>query len=513
MSASLAIVAFVVALIVCVLIHELGHLLTAKFFGMRADRYFVGFGPTLWSTRKGETEYGLKAFPLGGFVSIRGMTPLDERRRGIVDDLFDPQRLALDREAIAASGASRRRAQARDVEAVDATRTGGVDTSLAPNVPEATFTRLETMLEERGTPPELVERIVRRLRAVVGPASTVADARSALTEVLTTELDDSRRVGDLPHRLRRGDEGRFYHDRPIWQRAIAIGTGPITHLGIALVLLFGVYALVGLPTGEATTEVAVVAEGAAADVAGVVPGDVILAVDDVASDDFMVLRDALQQRPGQPTTLLIERDGEPIEIDLVLDEAVDETSGEVVGRAGFIPAAAQERLPASQALVRATFGDDVAPLGGVVPILGASVEGLINIFSPQGLASLASTTIGAQDRDPEAGVSLVGAASLAGQASGQGSAGIVSFLLLLASINVFFFIFNMVPLPPFDGGHLAVLAIEKSVNLTRRLRGRTPDYTVDPRAITAVAVPVIGVLLFVLVALLWLDIVDPIQFG
>jgi regulator of sigma E protease len=513
MSGSLAIITFVVALILCVLIHELGHLLTAKVFGMRADRYFVGFGPTLWSTRRGETEYGLKAFPLGGFVSIRGMTPLDERRRGIVDDLFDQQRLAADRVTSAAPGGPSAQTGETAPGAAAAGTSAAVDTALAPNVPEATFARLQTMLEERGTPPELRERIDRRLRAALGPASTVADARSALTEVLTTELEDSRRLGDLPHRLRRGDEGRFYHDRPIWQRAITIATGPITHLLIAFVLLFAIYALVALPTGQGSPEVAAVEEGSPADTAGLQPGDVILAVDDVASDEFNVLRDALRARPGQPTTLLVERADERLEIGLVPREDRDEATGEVVGVAGFNPSIEEERLSASQALVRASVGDEVIPLGGVVPILGASVEGLINIFSPQGLTSLASTAVGAQERDPEAGVSLVGAASLAGQAAGDGSVGIVNFVFLLASINVFFFIFNMVPLPPFDGGHLAVLVIEKGVNLGRRLRGRAPDYTVDPRAITAVALPVIGVLGFVLVALLWLDIVDPIRIG
>ncbi|MFD0541464.1 M50 family metallopeptidase [Actinomadura luteofluorescens] len=70
--------AFVVALLVSVMLHEGGHLLTAKRYGMKATQYFVGFGPTLWSTRRGETEYGVKAVPLGGFVKIVGYTPLEE---------------------------------------------------------------------------------------------------------------------------------------------------------------------------------------------------------------------------------------------------------------------------------------------------------------------------------------------------------------------------------------------------------------------------------------------------
>jgi membrane-associated protease RseP (regulator of RpoE activity) len=71
-------VAFVVALLVSVMLHEAGHLLTAKRFGMKATEFFVGFGPTLWSRRRGETEYGVKAVPLGGFVRIVGYTPLEE---------------------------------------------------------------------------------------------------------------------------------------------------------------------------------------------------------------------------------------------------------------------------------------------------------------------------------------------------------------------------------------------------------------------------------------------------
>lgn len=74
----LGVIAFVVALLVSITLHEAGHLVTAKKFGMKASQFFVGFGPTLWSRMRGETEYGIKALPLGGFVKIVGMTPLEE---------------------------------------------------------------------------------------------------------------------------------------------------------------------------------------------------------------------------------------------------------------------------------------------------------------------------------------------------------------------------------------------------------------------------------------------------
>ena len=71
-------VIFIVALLFSVMLHETGHFVTAKRFGMKVTRYFVGFGPTIWSTWRGETEYGIKALPLGGFVKIIGMHSLDD---------------------------------------------------------------------------------------------------------------------------------------------------------------------------------------------------------------------------------------------------------------------------------------------------------------------------------------------------------------------------------------------------------------------------------------------------
>src|SRR4051794_27900829 len=91
MSYAFGVIAFSVALIVSVMLHELGHFATAKRYGMKATRFFVGFGPTLWSTRRGETEYGVKAIPAGGFVKIVGMTPLEELEPGDEERAFYKQ--------------------------------------------------------------------------------------------------------------------------------------------------------------------------------------------------------------------------------------------------------------------------------------------------------------------------------------------------------------------------------------------------------------------------------------
>ena len=493
MTFTLGIIAFAVLLLLAVLIHELGHLVTARLFGMRADRYFVGFGPTLWSTRRGETEYGVKAFPLGGFVSIRGMNPYEERRLPVVDEVFDHDALARDREQAAAADGG-----------------GGPDGDAGGSFPEPTWQRLEATLTERGTPAATAARIVARTRASL-EGDGLEQARRALRQVLLTEVGDSEKLGDLPWRLHRGDEGRFYHDRPIWQRACTIALGPVSHLGIAFLLLFAAYVFVPLPTGEPTNEVAAVLDDSPAEEAGLEPGDRVVAVEDVRSEDFMELRDVLRARPEQPTSMTVERDSRSVELELVPAPETDEQTGETIGLAGFAPANQTERLGTGQAARRAAIGDEQEPIGGVAPMIAVSAEGLARVFSPTGISELVAASAGTQERDPEGAVSVVGIASFAGQVAGEGVLGVYSLLFMLAFLNVILFIFNLVPLPPFDGGHLAVLAVEKLGNLLRRLRGLPETYTVDPRTITAIALPVIAVILIVFLTTLWLDISDPIE--
>ena len=79
---ALGIIAFVLALLISVMFHELGHFLTARKFGMRVSEFFVGFGRRIWSITRGETEYGIKAIPAGGYCRIEGMTPSDEMPAG-----------------------------------------------------------------------------------------------------------------------------------------------------------------------------------------------------------------------------------------------------------------------------------------------------------------------------------------------------------------------------------------------------------------------------------------------
>jgi membrane-associated protease RseP (regulator of RpoE activity) len=87
------VLAFVVAILVSIGLHELGHMIPAKAFGGKVTQYFIGFGPTVWSRRKGETEYGIKAIPLGGYVKIVGMLPPGKEQEGVVEYDADGNRV------------------------------------------------------------------------------------------------------------------------------------------------------------------------------------------------------------------------------------------------------------------------------------------------------------------------------------------------------------------------------------------------------------------------------------
>src|SRR5215217_5796212 len=86
MTSLLGISLFVLALMIAIFLHEGGHFTTAKLFGMKVERFFLGFGPTIWSFRRGETEYGVKAFPLGGFCKIAGMSPYENDGNFLEED-------------------------------------------------------------------------------------------------------------------------------------------------------------------------------------------------------------------------------------------------------------------------------------------------------------------------------------------------------------------------------------------------------------------------------------------
>lgn len=537
---------FVFAIALAIALHEWGHFATARLFGMRAEKFFVGFGPTLWSTRRGETEFGVKWLPLGGFVRIVGMSPGDRRLPAVADEVLEPDAVADDR---------RRTAE-----------TTGVALAEVAGVPDATWRRLEAELARRGVRARERAQLVADARAQVGGDATPAEAAAAFTELVRGRFADTGRVGDVRHRILHGDHGRFFHDRPAWQRAVVLAAGSTVHFVIAVVALFVAFWSFDVQPLPAVEEVL---PGSPAAEAGLAPGDRIVAVAGEPVDEFAEAKQLIEARRGEPIALTVERAGQQRTFELTTAlQLTGVEAGDDLLEAGFQPldrVVAVEGDPAAgveaitraaedgtltvtverltselatrraEVTVEAELADDLADaltgLVGFVPAQGdlgpveafeatfrgegsfpwmvaRTFEAFGDVFGPEGLGAIPDQLAGAE-RDATGGASLVGITQIAGE--GTARAGALFLLGIIASLNVFVGIFNLLPLPPLDGGHLAVLGVERAVNAFRRARGQEADYRVDPRTVTAIAIPVIVFVGLVAIAFLILDLTNPLQ--
>ncbi len=365
----LGIVVFVVAILVAVLIHEAGHFLTAKAFGIKVEEFFVGFGPRLWSFRRGETEYGVKAFPLGGYVRIAGMNPFQE-------------------------------------------------------VPEK-------------------------------------------------------------------DRPRTFPAKPIWQRAIVIFAGPVTHFVMAVVFLVVFLVAIGVPNDNRPTIDAVEARLAGrpspAAKAGLRVGDEIVAINGapVGSRDRLVT--FTRQHVGEPVAVTVIRDGKRLTV--TMTPVLAQVGNRRVGRLGVLLGGVRERENPIAAMGRA--------VGEVGSVTKAIVVRLDDVFGLSALRGIGQVLIGSRPRTTEDPASVVGGARLAGEAVAAGAWDYLFNLLIV--FNLFVGIINLVPLPPLDGGHLAVLAYEK-------VRRRRPDL----RKLVPLTALVAAFMILLVVSLTYIDIVEPL---
>ena len=388
MTSLLGITLFVLALMLAIFLHEGGHFTTAKLFGMKVERFFLGFGPTIWSFRRGETEYGIKALPLGGFCKIAGMSPYES----------DGNFLEEDRSARPAATA---------------------------------------------TPPE-----------------------------------------------------RQFRNKPAWQRAIVLAAGSITHFLVAILLIWMVLVAIGIGTGQATTTIdRTVALNAGtpspAQQAGLRSGDRIVAVDGDQVASFEELRATLQDKGDQEITIDFVRDGQAGSVQVTPVEQDNR------GFLGFQPSEETRRVGVLAAIpesIEVFWDTTVATVKG----LGGFVSGLADRMSaPQ--PQTASPPAGGGEVDGGGPIGIVGITRLAGQAVANNQWAI--FIAILIQLNIVVGVFNLLPLPPMDGGYLAFVLWQV---VTRR--------EVDLRKVVPVAALIVGLLVMLTVGLVWLDITNPVPY-
>jgi len=393
----LGIAIFVVALLGSVMLHELGHFLTAKKFGMRVTQFFIGFGKTLWSTIRGETEYGVKALPFGGFVKITGMTSIEE-----------------------------------------------VDVA---------------------------------------------------------------------------DEPRSFRNQPGWQRIIVLAAGSFMHFVLAFFLLF----LLAIGIGQANGNSNVISSIAGcvpanvkaldssnpcsgsklprspAEVAGLKPSDKIISLAGKPVGTWNELHTALAaQKAGAAVPVVVKRNGRYIHFNVTLAAI----HGRSVPYLGVTPAVLYQRTGFFGAVSYA--GDQFAStLTSSASAIGKLPSAIPDLFSKNRTNTAAGQVS-----------SVVGVGQITGdvvQAALPWQAKATVVIYLIASLNIFVGAFNLLPLLPLDGGHLAVVIFERIRAWFNRLRGRPDPGLVDIQRLVPVSLLVFALLVGLGTLLIAADIFNPVH--
>lgn len=293
-------------------------------------------------------------------------------------------------------------------------------------------------------------------------------------------------------RISSEDLPRTYGAKPIWQRVLVIVAGPLTHFGLAYLVFAGWLGLVGAPTPVSplvSQVVEVMADAPSpASVAGILPGDRIVAIAGVEGPTDAEVVEITRANVGNPLDIVVERGGRLLNLEVT--PILAEIDGESAGRLGVVLSRARETLAPVAAMTE----------GG--RLLGAAVVGTVGslgtVFGPDGIQRVAELLFTDAPREATDPASIVGITRFAGEAAEAGRFADLAYVFAL--VNVFIGLLNLVPLPPFDGGHVALLAIEK-------VRGRA----VDSRRVVPVAALVATFLLVFTLSVVWLDLVKPLD--
>ena len=297
-----------------------------------------------------------------------------------------------------------------------------------------------------------------------------------------------------------GEEGRAFYKASSARKLIVLGAGSFLHFVLGYLLLFVLFAFVG--TNQLLPTISEVVKGSAAQEAGLLAGDEVTAIDNkkVTSwyDDVQVIRNS----QGKPLTLTIKRGADELQITAsARSEVIDGEKRYVLGIINEVGLKRSNPITAikNSATVTKSF-------------LVESAKSLTKL--PSKIPALWGQTVGGEKRDPNGLVGVVGVARVSGQAIGSDALSITerlsTFILIIASLNIFVGLFNLLPILPLDGGHMAVAIADELRAFYARLRGRPRPAAIDVTLLTPITMVVFVILAALTVLLLVADIVNPV---
>ncbi len=412
-------------ILVSIAIHEIGHMVPAKRFGVKVTQYMVGFGPTVWSKFKGDTEYGFKAIPLGGYIRMIGMIP---------------------------------------------------------------------------------------------PATKPIKGSGRFSQIA-----EEARVQSLSE-IEPGEEDRVFYKLSTPKKLVVMIGGPFMNLVLAFLIFTIAFVALGVPA--ATNQVREVvpclpnqittsglcevgATPSPAILAGIQNGDLIKSIGGIEVSNWIEVGEAIaaaDTRDFALTPIVVERDGQRISL-----------RAEIVS----VTRPATELSPAFE-----------APYLGVSPVVLLKREGIDEVFAvmwnittatgaaimslPARVADLFGAAFLDEPRDPNGLVGVVGVSRVGGEIAAAdlpGSWRFVQLLILLGAMNMALFLFNMIPLLPLDGGHVAGALFEGGRRQVAKLRRKPDPGPADVAKMLPIAYSMASVLVVLALLLIYVDLVNPIRLG
>ncbi|WP_049573435.1 M50 family metallopeptidase [Nonomuraea sp. SBT364] len=423
------IVIFFIGLMASIALHEIGHLVPAKLFGVRVTQYMVGFGSTAWSWRKGETEYGVKWLPLGGYIRMIGMLP---PRPG-----DDPTKL-------------------------------------------------------RGSS--------------TGPfQSLIETAREAAQE-----------------EVRPGDEERVFYRKKWWQKVIIMSGGPAMNFVLAFALYTLLFVGIGvstpvpivspnthtcvIPISEQRTECRPTDQPTPASKAQLKAGDKLVSFDGRKIETWDDATHLIRSHGAGEVALGIVRDGRPMTLDVTLiaqDRPKPDDPKVIEKNVGFLG------VTPTSVVQQQSIG---AVAGYMAELTGKVAQSLVNL--PEKMVGVWHAAFSGEERDPEGPVGVVGAGRMGGEILASDMTGFEKFSFfvnLLAGFNLAIGMFNLIPLLPLDGGHIAGGLWEGLKRAYARVRRRPEPAYVDIAKVLPLTYALAFVMIIMAGLLVYADLINPLR--